>query len=105
MLSPNFKPTSLPVLTLAEQVVAAELAYYRQLEQCVVMEADLRAWNHKQALNQALQVPLEDWASPAFTRHVLERHHRSLHNYMARHLNAEAWRHWFLHGGLVASFR
>ena len=103
MLPPDFKPP-LPVLTLAEQVVAAELAYYRQLEQCVVTEADLRAWNHKQAPPQALQGPLAGWASPAFARHILERHRYSLHAYMARQLSVEAWAYWFLHGGLVASF-
>lgn len=104
MLPPDCKPPLL-VLTLAEQVVAAELAYYRQVEQCTVTEADLAAWDRRQLLHQTLQVPVESQASAAFARHVLERHHYSLHTYMARQLRVEAWTHWFLQGGLVTPFR
>ncbi|MGI4736168.1 MAG: hypothetical protein ACRYG7_13410 [Janthinobacterium lividum] len=93
------------MLTLAEQVVAAELAYYRQLEQCVVTEADLTTWHAKQALYQTLQRPVEGYASVTFARHVLERHQHSLHAYMVHQLSVEAWLHWFLAGGLLAPFR
>lgn len=98
-------PPHPPALTLAEQVVAAELAYYRQLEQCAVTQTDLTTWHRKQAIRQLLQLPVE-WPTPAaFARHVLERHKQSLHAHMARQLSPEAWDYWFLQGGVLASFR
>lgn len=103
MLSPFSTSQLLPAPTLAEQVVAVELAYYRQLDHCVVTEADWTSWYRKQVLLPAEQALPINFPFPAFARHVLERHHRPLHSYMARQLSAEAWAHWLRHGGLVAS--
>lgn len=92
-------------LTLAEQVVAAELSYYRQLEQCLITEADVAAWHRKQAL-----VYIEDKDGPTgvsypFAHHIFERHHGSLHAYMAQQLSVEAWTYWYLQGGIIAPFQ
>jgi hypothetical protein len=103
MLLPVLNPPPRPAPTLAEQVVAAELAYYRQLEQEVVTAVDLTTWHHKQALLPTKQAAPVGYAFHAFARHVLERRHQSLHHYMARHLSVEAWVYWFRHRGLVDS--
>lgn len=87
-------------LTLAEQVVAAELGYYRQLEQCIITEADLTAWQHKKEVFYT--EPVAMGVSYSFACHVLERHQCSLHTYMARQLSVEAWAYWFLQGGILA---
>lgn len=94
-------------LTLLEQAVGAELAYYHQTDLLTVTAEDEAAWQQRQALYDALQ-PLGHELQrrcPSFARFVLERHGHSLHRYMARQLSPEAWSCWFTQGGVLAPFR
>lgn len=101
-LSPRSHP--LPILTLAEQVVAGELAYYRQFDPYTVTEADQMGWNRRQILFRMVPPTSLSCSNYEFVRYVLERHQQFLPSYLARHLSVEAWVYWFLQGGLVAPF-
>ncbi|MGI4742180.1 MAG: hypothetical protein ACRYG7_44045 [Janthinobacterium lividum] len=92
-------------LTLAEQVVEAELAYYRQLEHYVITAVDFAAWQRNQEqVASELGVP-EDSSFYAFARQVLARQYGFLPAYLAQQVSAEAWAYWFLQGGIVVPFR
>ncbi|MGI4874564.1 MAG: hypothetical protein ACRYFX_25700 [Janthinobacterium lividum] len=88
------------LLTVAEQVVAAELAYYHQQAECAPTAADQATWQHRQAADELLPLP----APVTFGRHVLERHGYSLHRFMATHLSPGAWRYWLGQRGLLIPF-
>lgn len=102
-ISPRSQPR--PTSTLAEQVVAGELAYYQQFDQYVVTEADLVSWQRRQALFQTVPSLAPSCFYYEFVRYILERHQQFLPTYLARHLSTEAWVYWFLQGGLVAPVR
>lgn len=87
-------------LTVAEQVVAAELAYYQHGAGCPPTTADQTTWRRQQAVHLLLTLP----EPVTFRRYVLERHGYSLHRYMATHLSPAAWRYWFAQGGLLIPF-
>lgn len=88
------------LLSVAEQVVAAELAYYHQEASCRLTVANQTTWQRQHAVSQLLTLP-----EPAtFGRHVLERHGYSLHRYLAVHLSPAAWHYWFAQGGLLIPF-
>ncbi|GAB3637940.1 hypothetical protein GCM10027422_35300 [Hymenobacter arcticus] len=87
-------------LTVAEQVVTAELAYYQQGASCLLTVADQTTWQSQQAAYQLLTMP----APVTFGRFVLERHGYSLHHFMATHLDPAAWHYWFAQGGLLIPF-
>lgn len=89
------------LLTVAEQVVAAELAYYHQRVEGAPTAADQATWQHRQAAEELL-LPLP--APVTFGRHVLERHGYSLHRFMATHLSPGAWRYWLGQRGLLIPF-
>ncbi|MGI4742682.1 MAG: hypothetical protein ACRYG7_46580 [Janthinobacterium lividum] len=89
------------LLSVAEQVVAAELAYYHQEARCQLTLADQTTWQSQQVVSQLLALP----EPVTFSRHVLERHGYSLHRFMATHLCAAAWHYWFTQGGLLIPFR
>ncbi|GAB3244830.1 hypothetical protein GCM10027346_42850 [Hymenobacter seoulensis] len=88
-------------LSLAEQVVVVELAYWRQYAYCHPCQEDVRTWQRRQGLFKLLDRPLGE----SFERHVLERNGFSLHRFMAIHLSPEAWAYWFAQGGVHFCFR
>lgn len=88
------------LLSVAEQVVAAELAYYHQEAHCQLTLADQTTWQSQQVVSQLLALP----ELVTFSRHALERHGYSLHRFMATHLCAAAWHYWFAQGGLLIPF-
>lgn len=85
---------------MAEQVVAAELAYYHQGAGCAPTAADQTTWHRQQVVGQLLPGP----EPITFERHVLERHGYSLHCFMATHLSCTAWRYWLGQRGLLIPF-
>lgn len=98
-----------PELSLLEQAVGAEVAYYQQSEQFTLTPEDEASWQRNQDVYALLRPFVsglsERYVAAPFARHVLERHGYSFHRYMARQLSPAAWARWFTQGGLLAPFR
>lgn len=85
-----------PFLTLAEQVLATELAYYQQAGGAPPAE-DWAAWKRRIGAPPApgQPEPSQQW------RHELEQRGHSLHHYMTTHLSPAALNYWRAHGSLL----
>lgn len=92
--------------TPLEQAVAAELAYYRQIDLVAATADDEAAWQCYQAVRDVARSLANGPFGPrlSFTRFVLERHSYSLHRYMAYHLSLTVWACWFAQRGILAPF-
>ncbi|UOQ74110.1 hypothetical protein [Hymenobacter cellulosilyticus] len=78
--------------TLAEEIVAAEIAYFRQVDLCPLRSEEQLSRNELPEY-----APIQAFATNcplAIARTILERNGYSLHHYMARHLTPEAWSIW-----------